>query len=294
MNARARTVNVVAISAVRALVLVLCAGLAFALIDIVVAGWGELTRLAFYTTPPLITGSGGGAGPQIINTVYVLVLTMLFTLPIGLGAGIYFAEYAGDDRFSNACRRATEALATLPSIVVGLFGYALLVSAAGLRPSRLTAAMALVVVTLPYAVRVTEDAFRSVPAAVREGSYALGATKWQTVRGAVLPAALPNLVTGIILVAGRVFGEAAVILFTASVVGSLTESGATSLSPFASGDTLAVDLYHYRVAADPSTVPDLVSYADGVAALLVILVLVFNVVSRLVGGRLVRRVQGLR
>lgn len=291
MNARARLHNRLAFAAVGALaagfVVLVVAVLVFAIVQ----GRPELLRPAFYTTPPSTDHSGSGAGPQLFNTGYLLVLTLIFTVPIGLASGIYFAEYAGTGRFANAVRRATETLATLPSIVVGLFGYALFVQATHSRPSRLAAALALTVIALPYAVRVSEDSLRSLPPALRESSLALGATRWQTITRALVPAALPQLVTGIILIAGRVFGEAAAVLFTGTV-GTPTDHTNYSLDPFLPGDSLAANLYVYRTQVEPGTVADAATYADGVAALLIILVLLFNVGARLAARRALRRLQG--
>lgn len=292
MNRRARAANAGMLVAVRVsvgLVLALVAGIALFLLT---QGWGELTRPAFYTSPPNIGGPGSGVGPQLFNTLYVLVLSLVMTIPVGLGAGIYFAEYAGTGRLVNLVRQATETLATLPSIVVGLFGFSLFVTATHSQPSRLAASLSLVVINLPYAVRITEDALRALPGSLREGSLALGATRWQTVCRTLIPAALPGLITGVILMAGRVFGEAAAILFTGSA-GAITGSGNYSLDPLLKGDTLAVDLYVFRTQAEPSAVPDARQYADGVAALLIILVLGFNVAARFGGARVVRRFQAL-
>ena len=175
--------------------------------------------------------------------------------------------------------------------MVGLFGYALFVQATGSHPSRLAAALALTVISLPYAVRITEDALRSLPPTLRESSLALGATRWQTITRVLLPAALPQLVTGVILIAGRCFGESAAILFTGTV-GTPTDHANYSLNPFLPGDTLAVNLYVFRSQVEPGTVPDATAYADGVAALLILLVLVFNIAARFMARRAVRRLQG--
>jgi phosphate transport system permease protein len=189
-------------------------------------------------------------------------------------------------------RRATETLATLPSIVVGLFGYSLFVQAFHARPSRLAAGLALTVISLPYAVRVTEDALRSLPPSLREGSLALGATRWQTITRTMLPAALPMLITGLILIAGRVFGEAAAVLFTGTS-GTPTPHANYSLSPLEGGDTLAVNLYIFRTQVQPIDVPDFAAYSAGVAALLIVIVLLFNITARLIGRIALRRLQGV-
>lgn len=292
MNTRARLANASALTGMRLVVGLLVGLLLWAVAYLVAKGWGELTRPAFYTAAPNIGGPGSGVGPQLFNTFYVLVLSLLFTLPLGVAAGIYFAEYAGTGPVANAARRATETLATLPSIVVGLFGFSLFVQATHSQPSRLAAALSLVVINLPYAVRVSEDALRALPETLREGALALGATRWQAIVRTQLPAALPGLLTGIILVAGRTFGEAAAVLFTGSA-GAITGSANYSLDPFLKGDTLAVDLYVFRTQAEPGAVPDARQYADGVAALLVLLVLGFNLAARLAGRLVVRRLWGV-
>jgi phosphate transport system permease protein len=291
VNRRARVTNAIAFGAIRALALTFLLLVIYVLLYTVFQGRSELARGAFYTNPPSTDHAGSGAGPQIFNTFYLLFLTIILTVPTGLASGIYFAEYAGTGKLVNAIRRATETLATLPSIVVGLFGYAMFVQLTHSHPSRLAAALALTVIALPYAVRITEDALRSLPATLRESSLALGATRWQTITRALLPAALPQLVTGVILIAGRCFGEAAAVLFTGTV-GTPTDHANYSLSPFLPGDTLAVNLFIFRSQVEPGTVPDAGAYADGVAALLILLVLVFNVGARYMARRSVRRLQG--
>ncbi|HEV7678401.1 MAG TPA: phosphate ABC transporter permease PstA [Candidatus Dormibacteraeota bacterium] len=290
MNARLRRQDRIAVATVRLMVGLLLLLLGWLVVTLLIAGWAEMSRAGFWTRVPDIAGPGGGIAPQLFNTVYMLVLAMLITLPIGLAGGVFFAEYAGTGRIANLLRRASETLATLPSIVVGLFGYALFVQATGSHPSRLAGALSLTVINLPYVVRISEDALRALPPALREGSLALGATRWQTIWKVQLPAALPALITGAIIAAGRVFGEAAAILFTGSNF-ALTAHSNYSLNPLLPGDTLAVDLYVFRTQAEPNVVPDARQYADGVAAVLILAVLVFNVSARLLGRVVVRRLQ---
>ena len=291
MNRRARIANAIAVGSVRAISAAFLAVVLLALLYSVGSGHEELLRGAFYTSPPSTDSPGSGIGPQLFNTAYLMVLTLIVVIPTGLAAGIYFAEYAGNGVFTNAARRATETLATLPSIVVGLFGYSLFVRATGTQPSRWAAALALAVIALPYAVRVTEDALRGLPSALRESSLALGATRWQTIVRALLPAAMPMLITGVILIAGRVFGEAAAVLFTGAG-GTVTSHANYSLDPTLPGDTMAVDLYIFRSQVEPGQVSDLYAYSSGVAAVLVIIVLGFNVSARWIGRVAVRRIQG--
>ena len=157
----------------------------------------------------------GGIFPLFWNSLYILGLTMLISIPVGILAGIYMSEYAGDNRLTNSIRFAEEAISSVPSIVVGLFGLIAFVNLTGWGYTALSGALALTLFNLPLLARLTEQALRAVPPDERAGSLALGATKWQTVRHVVLPLAIPGIITGIILTAGRVFGEAAVLLFTA-------------------------------------------------------------------------------
>jgi phosphate transport system permease protein len=205
---------------------------------------------------------------------------------VGLAAGVYLAELAPDNAFTRALSIATETLATLPSIVVGLFGLLVFVELTHWSFTRLGGALALTVINLPYAVRVTEDALRALPDVLREGSLGLGATRWQTIRKVLLPAALPSLITGLILISGRAFGEAAALLYTA---GQAALRAHLTLNPFAPGETLAVHLFSYRQDA---SVPDLNQIADGTAAVLLIVVLAFNIGARFLGRLAVRRVTG--
>ncbi|MEA2646318.1 MAG: phosphate transport system permease protein [Chloroflexota bacterium] len=257
--------------------------LALMVARLLVAGWPEL-NLHFITSPPKALDAGGGVGPQLFNSLYILVLSLLFTAPLGLAAGIYMAELAPPGRLTSALSVATETLATLPSIVVGLFGLLVFVEITHWSFTRLGGALALTVINLPYAVRVTEDAVRALPDSLREGSLAVGATRWQTIRRVLVPAALPSLITGLILVSGRAFGEAAALLYTA---GQSALRGPISLDPFVPGETLAVHLFIYRSDA---SVPDVNLIADGAAAVLLITVLAFNVIARVLGRYAVRRI----
>jgi len=283
----AQVVDGIATAAIRAIAALLVLLLALMVARLISAGFRELSP-GFLTRPPRSFEAGGGIGPQLFNSFYVLALSLVITVPPGMAAGIYMAEYAPPGRLLGFLRTATETLATLPSIVVGLFGLLVFVELTGWHYSRLGGALALSVINLPYAVRVTEDALRGVPEVLREGSVGLGATRWQTIRKVILPAALPDLVTGLILIAGRGFGEAAALLYTAGQE-ALTRNY-YSLNPFAPGETLAVFLFSYRAEGN---VPDVGLISDGSAAVLVLVVLLFNIVARTLGRVAVRRFQGL-
>ncbi|HXQ95720.1 MAG TPA: phosphate ABC transporter permease PstA [Candidatus Acidoferrales bacterium] len=236
----------------------------------------------------------GGVGPLLWNSVYMLVLTMLISVPLGILAGIYMSEYASEGRVTNAIRFAEEAISSVPSIVVGLFGLIAFVDVAHWGFTALGGALALTIFNLPLMSRLAEQALRAVPADERAGSLALGATKWQTIRHVVVPLAIPGIVTGVILTAGRVFGEAAALLFTA---GLSTPTGynfanlniadpRSPWSPFRPATTLSVYIWNINSEGIGQYVKQI---ADGASAILLAMVLIFNLGARLFGRILTRR-----
>lgn len=224
----------------------------------------------FLTTKPLAMSEGGGVGPELFNTFYITGLSLLFSLPFGIGAGIYMAEYAKPGTFTNVIRLSVEALASVPSIVLGLFGMIIFVNTLGWSFSIFGGALTLALLNLPVLVRVTEEAIRAVPQSYREGSMALGATRWQTVSRAVLPSALPSVLTGVTLVAGRAIGETAILIYTAGVS---VARHFPDWRLFQAGETLAVRIWAVK---SEGLVPDADRIAAGTGALLVLVVLVFN------------------
>ena len=171
----------------------------------------------FLTTRPLKLGREGGIGPAIGGTVWLVALTALFTLPVGILAGVYLSEYAPRNLLTRSIRLAITNMAGVPSIVYGLFGLAAFVMLANFKVSALSGALTLTCMTLPVVITATEEALRQVPQDLRHASLALGSTKWRTVRKVVLPASMPGIVTGSILGLARAAGETAPILFTAAV-----------------------------------------------------------------------------
>jgi phosphate transport system permease protein len=224
-----------------------------------------------YLTPAFFNGPDGVRG-QLFNSFYLLALSLAFSLPVGLGAGIYLAEYAPQNKLTNIIRLSTESLATVPSIVFGLFGMIIFVNKLGLGFTILGGSATLALLNLPILVRVTEESLRAVPRSYREASLALGATMWQTLRKVILPTALPGLITGITLVAGRALGETAILIFTA---GMNVSRNLFDLNPLAAGETLAVHLFAAKSNPLPGANTDQI--ADGTAALLIIMVLIFNI-----------------
>jgi phosphate transport system permease protein len=266
---RARIYDRIATALLWAAGLIILIILAAFLIRIIGRGL-PLLSWKFLTTKPQAMSAGGGVGPELFNTFYITGLSLLFSIPVGVGAGIYMAEYAKPGRFTDLIRLSVEALASVPSIVLGLFGMILFVNAMGWGFTILGGALTLALLNLPVLVRVTEESIRAVPQAYREGSLALGATRWQTIARVVLPSALPGILTGITLVAGRAIGETAVLIYTAGVTVSRYFP---DFNLFAAGETLAVRIWYVK---SEGLVPDADQIAAGTSALLLLVVLAFN------------------
>jgi phosphate transport system permease protein len=267
------------------------------IIHFLLASIGTLS-LDFLTSDPSRTELGG-VGPILWNSFYILVLTMLITVPLGTIGGIYMSEYAGEGRIPNLIRLSQELISSVPSIVVGLFGLALFVTALGWSFSALSGSLALTVFNLPLMMRLSEQAMRAVPQDERDASLALGASKWQTIHHVVLPLAIPGIITGIILTAGRIFGEAAALIFTAGLSTPMNYDYAnfnladsqSPWSPLHPATTLSVYIWKLNSEGLGSYVRQI---ADTSAAILVIAVLLFNLGARTLGRVLQRRTTGSR
>jgi phosphate transport system permease protein len=247
----------------------------------------ERLNLHFILSSPEIMEEGGGIGPQLFNSLYLVVLSIIITEPIGLFAGIYMAEYAKQGRFTATIRFCIETLASLPSVVIGLFGMIVFVSFTGWGYTLMSGALAISILNLPVITRITEDSIRSVPGSLKEASLALGATHWQTIYKIILPTAMPGLITGLIMTTGRVFGEAAALLYTSGMSNPRLDftnwnpfDYASPLNPFRPAETLAV--YIWKVNSE-GLVPDARQIADGAAAVLIAMVFIFNIASRFLG-----------
>lgn len=270
------------------IVLVLAGLLGF----IMVRGLGHLS-IDFLTSPPESIRAGGGIGPQLFNSLFLLVLTMIITVPLGIGAGIYMSEYAKANKITDFIRLVVEVLSSFPSIVVGLFGLLMLVNYFGLGFSLFAGALALTIFNLPLMVRITEQGLKSVPREQKEAALALGLTKWKTITSIMLPIALPIIVSGTILAAGRVFGEAAALLFTAGMSSPRLDfsdwnplSPVSPLNPFRPAETLAVHIWKIN---SEGLAPDATEIAAGASAVLVITVLLFNLLARWLGRFMYRK-----
>lgn len=242
------------------------------IVYVFVRGIGQITPEFIFTKPHGVNAEGG-IGPTIVATIYVTGLAMLITTPIAVLAAVYLAEYAVQGRLVNAIRFAADTLASVPSIVMGLFGFAFFVEAMGLGFSVLSGALALSFLMLPIVMRATEEAIRAVPRFIRWGSYGLGASKWQTVSKIVLPSALPRILTGLILAMGRAVGETAVVIFT------MGQAINMPITPLDSGRSMTVHLYTLAMEGIN------MDAAYGTALLLMVMILLFNLSARWLTAR---------
>ena len=267
-------------------VLILLVVIAYVLVE-----GAQVVNLEFLTAPPEGgLAAEGGISNFIITTIYVVVLTIGIAGPLGIGAAIFLVEYAGEmqgrtgllPRLVNVIRFAIEILAGVPSIIFGLFGYALFVSAKalGFGFSMLSGSLACACLLLPVIIRASEEALRAVPRSFRHGSLALGTTQWQTIWGVVLPAALPGIITGIVLSVGRIVSETAVFVVTLGGTHHLPKSLSQG------GRTLSMHVYY--VAMDTKAFQK----AMGTGAVLVVTIVVINLVINYVSRRLSAKLRG--
>lgn len=240
----------------------------------------------FLTTSSSLTQAGGGIGPQLWVSFYVLVLTLLFTIPLGLGAAVYLSEYAKPGPITNTIRFCNEALASVPSIVFGVFGSIVLLTMLKLGYSVLSGALTLTLLNLPLMVRVSEDALRGVPRIFREGSLALGGSKWETIRKVVVPSAFSGILTAIVLTSGRIVGETAPLILTTGT--AISPNAQYSLDPFATGSTLAVHIWVLKIVGVPG-LADSQQVADGSAAVLLLMMLLINALAAYLTSRVEKR-----
>ncbi|HEM3270540.1 TPA: phosphate ABC transporter permease PstA [Streptococcus suis] len=244
----------------------------------------------FLTSKSSSYKAGGGIGIQLYNSFFLLVVTLLISVPLSTGAGIYLAEYAKKGPLTNFIRTCIEILSSLPSVVVGLFGYLIFVVQFEYGFSILSGALALTVFNLPQMTRNVEDSLRHVHHTQREAGLALGLSRWETVLHVVIPEALPGIVTGIVLVSGRIFGEAAALIYTAGQSAPALDwsnwnplSVTSPISIFRQSETLAVHIWKVN---SEGTIPDATQVSAGSAAILLVFILIFNLSARYIGKKL--------
>ena len=230
-------------------------------------------NLTFLTTTSSILKGTNGILPAILNTLYIILLTLIIVLPLGVGAAVYLTEYATNHTLIAVIEFTNETLAGIPSIIYGLVGMLVFAQALGFQTSLLSGSLTLVIMTLPTIIRTTQESLKTVPMGYREGAMGLGAGKWHIIRTIVLPCSIDGIVTGCILAIGRIVGESAALLFTAGaaqVIASNIFEAYTS-----NGASLSVLLY-LRAFENGDF-----DSAWGIGAVLLILVLIINIAARL-------------
>ena len=244
----------------------------------------------FLTSPSKAYQTGGGIGIQLFNSLYLLFITMIISFPLSLGAGIYLSEYAKKNWLTDLIRTSIEILSSLPSVVVGLFGFLVFVIQFQYGFSILSGALALTLFNLPLLTRNIEESLRAIHFTQREAGLALGLSRWETVIHVVLPEASPGILTGLILSSGRIFGEAAALIYTAGQSAPALDftnwnplSVSSPISIFRQAETLAVHIWKIN---SEGTMPDGAQVSAGASAVLILAVLIFNFGARALGKRL--------
>lgn len=288
----AKTVNKIATGILYVISGIIVLILASLLLYILAQGLPHISW-SFLTQPSKTFQVGGGIGVQLFNSFYLLVITMIISVPISLGAGIYLSEYAPKNWVTGFIRTSIEILSSLPSVVVGLFGFLVFVIQAGLGFSILSGALALTFFNLPLLTRNVEESLKAVPFTQREAGLALGLSRWETVTKVVVPEALPGILTGVILGAGRIFGEAAALIYTAGQSAPALDftnwnpfSISSPLNIFRQAETLAVHIWKIN---SEGNMPDGAQVSAGASAVLIIAVLLFNFLARWAGKRIHKR-----
>ena len=256
----------------------ICSALTFLLVIFMIVyvlskGLPNITFKLLSTSPSYLADSIGIL-PDILNTLYIIIAAVAIVLPIGVGAAVYLTEYAKNKRMVAVIEYAAETLSAIPSVIYGLVGMLFFCQFLNMKTSLLAGALTLVVMNLPTIMRTTQESLKTVPQSYREGAAALGAGKWRTIRTVVLPGCAPGIITGCILSVGRIIGESAALLFTAGFAHSLNgfKKGLQS-----AGATLTVALYVYAKEQGEFEV------AFAIAAILMIIALIINIVATLTG-----------
>ena len=238
--------------------------------------------LEFLTEKPSLLRETVGILPNILNTIYIILITLVIVLPIGVGAAIYLNEYAKNKKVVKIIELATETLSGIPSIIYGLVGMLIFVQFFSLGTSLLAGSLTLVIMTLPTVIRTTQESLKTVPNGYREGSLALGAGKWYMIRTVVLPSAIDGIVTGCILSVGRIVGESAALLFTAGMANEVLGL-VDAVKPGNAGSSLTVALYMYAKERGEFEI------AFAIAAILLVLSFVINMSAKLTAKMLKKK-----
>ena len=236
----------------------------------------------FLTSKPSLISGTVGILPNILNTIYIILITLIIVLPLGVGSAIYLNEYATNKKLIRIIELATETLSGIPSIIYGLVGMLIFVQFCSLGTSILAGSLTLVIMTLPTIMRTTQESLKTVPDGYREGSLALGSGKWYMIRTVVLPSAIDGIVTGCILSIGRIVGESAALLFTAGMANEILGI-VDAVTPGNAGSSLTVALYMYAKERGEFEI------AFAIAAILLILTFVINMSAKWAATTLKKR-----
>lgn len=236
----------------------------------------------FVSTKPSLLRGTIGILPNILNTIYIILITLIVVLPLGAGAAVYLNEYAKNRKFVRLIELAAETLAGIPSIIYGLVGMLVFVQFFSLGTSLMAGSLTLVIMTLPTIIRTTEESLKTVPKAYREGAFGLGAGKWYMIRTIVLPCVMDGIVTGCILAIGRVVGESAALLFTAGMANEML-SAVEAVLPGNAGSSLTVALYMYAKERGEFKA------AFSIAVILLALTFLINMAAKAAAGKLKRK-----
>lgn len=289
--------NNVAMAIIKLIAAMVVLILVFLLGKILISGVPHISW-KFLVTPSKAFTAGGGISVQIFNSFYLLILTLLISFPISLGAGIYLAKYAAKNKITWLIRMVIEILSSLPSVVVGLFVFLVCVVQMQIGFSILAGAIALTFFNLPLLTRNMEESIKAVPNLQLEGGLALGLSKWKTITKIILPEALPGIITGVILSAGRVFGEAAALIYTAGQSAPAVDftnwnifDETSPLNLMRPAETLAVHIWKIN---SEGIMPDANAISAGTSAVLIIAILIFNLSARYLGNYLYRKLTSAR
>ncbi|MGI6028871.1 MAG: phosphate ABC transporter permease PstA [Candidatus Heteroscillospira sp.] len=238
---------------------------------------------SFLSTQESVLKGTVGILPSILNTLYVIIVTIVITLPIGVGAAIYLTEYARNRRLVATIEFATETLSGIPSIIYAIVGVILFCNYMKLEKTLLAGSLTLVIMNLPTIIRTTQESLKTVPQSYREGALGLGAGKWHTIRTIVLPCSIDGIVTGCILAVGRIVGESAVLMYTVGLSTTMQDFASLEGLRQASGATLTVALYVFaKERTDFQT-------AFAIASILLLLTMVINLTAKLAGKKLKKK-----
>ena len=272
ISKRRKTGNFIKMAFMYAATTIILLFLAFLIGYILFRGLPNIT-IQFLTSKPSLVRETIGILPNILNTVYVILMTIIVVLPIGIGSAVYLNEYAKNIRLVGLIELATETLAGIPSIIYGLVGMLIFVRFFSFGTSLVAGAMTLAIMTLPTIIRTVQESLKTVPDSYREGALGLGSGKWHMIRTVILPSSIDGIVTGCILSIGRIVGESAALLFIAGMANEIIGFLSAPL-PNNAGSTLTVALYMYAKERGEFNI------AFAIAAILLILTFIINLAAK--------------